>query len=160
MSLPTCKYDPDCPHTPHCPMTYTVDGSNPSTHATMTISGTQMSVNAVAVNTSSVDASYWTVTKTIRYKFTSNTSVVAKTMDVNIVVLPCELTSTAITTLSTPIGSKIEVTFDAHSFTHAENTIGICGTPMYEMVGGNSNAYLTFTEATRKLVFWPKSTAY
>lgn len=160
MSLPACKYDPDCPNTPNCPMTYSMNSSNPSTHATMTVSGTKMSVNAVNVNKSSVNANNWTVAKQIKYQFTSNNSVTAKYMNVNIKVLPCELNATTITTLTTPIGSKLERTFGGHSFKHGENTTGFCGSPRYEMVGGNSNAYLTFTESTRKLVFWPKTTAY
>ena len=78
---------------------------------------------------------------------------------VDILVLPCELTTTSITALSTPIGSRMERTFSAHSLAHGENTTTICGSPVYELVGGNTD-YLTFTARSLHFLFFPRTTAY
>jgi hypothetical protein len=159
MAIPTCKYDPDCVSTPNCSMAYTTtNGSSPSTHATFSISGTTMYVDARNVNLSSVTSSYWTVTKQIMVDMTENESRPTY-HNVNILVLPCELTTTSITALSTPIGSRMERTFSAHSLAHGENTTTICGSPVYELVGGDTE-YLTFTVSRLHFVFFPRTTAY
>jgi hypothetical protein len=99
------------------------------------------------------------VTKQIRVKMSNNNSASPTYHYVGITVRPCKLNASGISTMYTPIGSKLEITFSAHTFTYGENSTGICGTPVYQLVGGN-NAYLTFDVGARKLTFFPKTTAY
>jgi hypothetical protein len=140
-------------------MNYAATYSNPSTHAYFSVSGTTMSVDARHVNTSSVNNSYWTVTKQIRVRMTSSSTAVPTYHYVGITVRPCKVNATGISTMYTRIGNKLERTFSAHPFTYGENTTGICGNTVYELVGGNT-PYLTFNAGARKLTHWPKSTAY
>jgi hypothetical protein len=61
--------------------------------------------------------------------------------------------------MSTPIGSKLERTFSYRGFAYSENHTSYCGSPVYQLVGGNT-PYLTFDAGAKKLTFWPKTTAY
>ena len=155
--MPNPAYTPDG-NAAGCSITYaTSDGSSPSTHATLTISGTTLTANATSVNTSSVVSSYWTVTKTITVSLANSTGDVY--ISVSIQVYPCELTSTSIPTLDTPIGSRLEVSFSAHAYSHSVNSESVCGAPVYALTGGDTN-YLTFDSSALTLTFFPTTTAY
>lgn len=103
-------------------MTYTTtDGSSPSTHATMSISGTTMSFDARSVNASSLNSSYWSVTKTIQVNLTNNATA-ATYHTVAITVVPCELTVTTIPDMNISVGYRQSWTIAAETYANSSNT--------------------------------------
>jgi hypothetical protein len=139
-------------------MTYTTtNGSSPSTHATMSLSGTTMSFDARNVNVSSLNSSYWSVTKTIQVNLTNNATA-ATYHTVAITVIPCELTVTTIPDMIISVGYRQSWTIAAETYAHSQNTSALCGAPVYEFTGGDTS-YITWTLSTLTFDMFPLSTA-
>ena len=89
-----------------CVLLYTTpDGATNTEGVTMSISGEIATVAAPTFNQSAIDTATWTVTKTIEVTMQDNSSVIAKSHTVEIVVVPCEITATIISDMTISIGN-------------------------------------------------------
>ena len=89
-----------------CVLLYTTpDGVTNTEGVTMSISGEIATVAAPTFNQAAIDTATWTVTKTIEVTMQDNSSVIAKSHTVEIVVVPCEITATIISDMTISIGN-------------------------------------------------------
>ena len=123
----------------------------------MTIVGEKMIISAPTVNLHIVDATNWTVLKTIKVEMPGNILASPKTHTVSLKVIPCAITASVIPSMTTSIGNKIEATFPAFTYTHFESTLDLCGPIEYEV---GTDPYIIINSVSRTMTYYPRSNVY